>query len=101
MVLITIFSPKLWYCFSCQRPPLLSVRQTIRLGCMSCCSSVRCPLFSFVIFALSCLLCIKTGDFDDKENMLTLLIIPGEVARWVSAVFGNLFPHINLSEQIS
>lgn len=44
---------------------------------------------------------MKTGDFDGKENMLTLLLIPGDVARWVSAVFAHLSPQINLSEQAS
>lgn len=61
----------------------------------------RCSLYSFVICCTLLPTLDKKGDFDDKENMLILLIIPGEEARRVSAVFGNLFPRINLSEQVS
>lgn len=43
----------------------------------------------------------EKGNFDGEENMLILLTIPGEVALWVYAMFGNFFLLINLSEQVS
>lgn len=49
----------------------------------------------------ACLLLSHTfWDSDDREDMLILLFIPREVALWVSAMFGNFFPCINLLEQV-
>lgn len=43
----------------------------------------------------------EKGNFDGKENTLILLTFSGEVALWAYAMFGNFFPLINLSEQVS
>lgn len=41
----------------------------------------------------------EKGDFDGKENMLSMLSIPGEGALWVYARPGSFFPLLDLSEQ--
>lgn len=53
-----------------------------------------CFLVSFLIQRLLLPSMFEKGPLDGKENMLILLTIPGEKARWVCAMFGNFFsPH--------
>lgn len=55
----------------------------------------------FFLFCLPLPTVFEKGHLDAQENVLASFSVSGEEAPQVYAVFGNFFPLINLSEQIS
>ena len=82
-----------------------NILQEIRFGFMSCHSfdqkDALCFLYFFFLSCLPLPTVFEKGHLDAKENMLISFSIPGEQAPRVYAMFGNFFPLINLSEQVS